>query len=203
MRQLILLPAVAPILVAVSAYGTCLWAVYAHLVPAARDCGLADADGARAVSVAGLCGAAGRVVVGAYADARGVSRTRLLVACLVAGGLAVLALGAATPRVCAERAGGPGAPAALFFAVAAGFGFFSGAVVAQVPPLLADEVGVENLPLAAGLNYLVQAPFVLLAPPLAGALRDARGTYTVVWCVVGVAMSVSPLILLRLKSAYT
>jgi len=185
----------------VSVYGTCLWAVYSHLVPAARDCGLSDADGARAVSATGLCGALGRVAVGAYADARGVNRTRLLVACLVAGGLAVLALGAATPRVCVERVGGAGAPAALFAAVTVLFGFFSGAVVAQVPPLLADEVGVENLPLATGLNYFVQSPFVLLAPPLAGAARAARGSYTTVWLAVGAAMALSPLVLLRLKSA--
>lgn len=184
-------PALWPILVCTALYGMGLFTVYGHIVAAVADLGLSSETGASAVSAMGLAGAAGRLAMGVFADAQGGvgGRARLCTACLIIAGLAVLALGAAPPL----RAG-----SAYVLCVSLVFGFFSGSVVAQFPPLIAELVGLEKISIALGLVYTTQAPTVLAGPPLAGAFRAALGSYVVVWCAVGALMSLSPLIMLKL-----
>lgn len=184
-------PALWPILVCTALYGMGLFTVYGHIVAAVEDLGLSSETGATAVSAMGLAGAAGRLAMGVFADAQGGvgGRARLCTVCLIIAGLAVLALGAAYPL----RAGG-----VYVICVSLVFGFFSGSVVAQFPPLIAELVGLDKISVALGLIYTTQAPTVLAGPPLAGAMRGALGSYVVVWCAVGALMSLSPLIMIKL-----
>ena len=64
-----------------------------------------------------------------------------------------------------------------------------------VAPVLMELLGAAALPTALGLTFTLRAPLVLLAPPLAGALREAAGSYDVVWTTVGAlcAASAAPL----------
>jgi MCP family monocarboxylic acid transporter-like MFS transporter 13/MCP family monocarboxylic acid transporter-like MFS transporter 12 len=158
---------------------------------AAADLGLAPDAGALAVSAMGLAGAAGRLSMGAFADSCGGAggRARLCTACLAAAGLAVLAL-AAAPQLRAD--------ATYLCAACAFLGFFSGSVVSQVPPLLAELVGLDRLGPALGLVYTTQAPTVLLGPPMAGAMRAALGSYVGVWLCMGALMTLSPLVMVKL-----
>jgi MFS family permease len=203
-RGIMRAPAIPTLMFVIAVYGMCLFCVYAHVVPAATDLGLDEAAGAGCVSAMGIAGAIGRLLVGAFSD-RVANKALLLTLCLSTGGLAALAFGAATPsllraRDADGRAGGASAAAATYvFSVV--FGFFSGSIVAQMPPLLAAEVGLAQLSLAAGITYTVQAPFVFIGPPVAGALRTALNNYTGVWLMVGASMTLSPLLILRIPSA--
>ena len=138
----------------------------------------------------GLCGAVGRVALGALADRPGANRVLLLAGCMSLAGVPVLLLGA--------TGGGGGGGAGPVFVAAGVFGLLSGSVVAQVPPLLADFLGVENLPLALGSQYTVQVPTVLAIPPLVGWARGVQGSYAAGFSLMGVALIFAPLALLPL-----
>ena len=204
-RALLAEPAILPIACVMAIYAMCLFTVYAHIVPAALDVGLSEVAGAGAVSAMGIAGAAGRLLVGAFSD-RVRNKARLIVVCLSSGGLAVLALGAATPSLLRARAEilatSPAAAAVgIVYTFSIVFGFFSGSIVSQMPPLVAQEVGLTALPIAMGIVYCAQAPFVITGPPLAGALRAAANSYTTLWCIVGAFMSLSPLGLMLIPSS--
>jgi OFA family oxalate/formate antiporter-like MFS transporter len=190
LRTLVRHPAWAPFAILHMLYGGILWAVYGHFVTATSDWGLTAEQGARALSLVGLCGAVGRVALGWLADFPGVDKVLLLAACMSLAGLPVLLLGAM---------GGGGVGTGSIFFAAGVFGLFSGSVVAQVPPLLAEHLGSENLPLALGSQYSVQVPTVLALPPLLGYARAQGGSYAAPFCVLGVVLMMAPLALLPLR----
>ena len=184
-------PKFYPFAASLAIYGGTLWALYAHLVTACGDWGLAEEEAATVLSVVGLSGALGRVALGALQDRRGVNKLLLLACSMSLAGVPVLLLAAFAPAA--------GAP--LIYPAAAAFGLLSGSVVAQVPPLLGELLGMENLPLALGAQYSVQVPLVLGAPPFVGWLRGAQGSYALGLGLVGGGLVGAPLFLLPLLRA--
>ena len=184
-------PAWAPFAVAHMLYGGVMWGVYGHFVTATADWGLSAEEGARALSLVGLCGAVGRILLGGLADRPGVNKVLLLGVCMSAAGLPVLLLGTTG----GGGGGGGGSSVGPVFVAAGLFGLLSGSVVAQVPPLLADHLGAENLPLALGTQYTVQVPTVLAIPPIVGYLRGVQGSYAAGFSGMGAALLLAPLAL--------
>jgi MFS family permease len=197
-------------------YGGGLFSVYGHLVVAAgtTDGGLSSEWAARLVSWVGLAGMAGRVIFGRIQDNPRVDRVLLLWITLSIAGLSVFGmafLGPGSPGWDASRVivGPDGARdtarvmdgldltgrEALWTVFAVLFGLFSGGVVSQVPPLMVDGLGLENLPMSQGASYTIQAPAVLLGPPSAGWARAAAGNYYGTLLFIGLSMTLSPFLL--------
>ena len=168
-------------------YGGFIWATYAHIVPACQDWGLTAEEGASALSTVGICGAIGRVLLGFFADRKGVNKAGLLGACMCVAGLPILLLAVL---------GGARAPVVI--AAFGLFGFFSGSVVAQVPPLLLSLFGSANVPIALGSQYVVQVPFVIALPSFIGWLRAVQGSYSVGMSLCGAAFILAPLAIISL-----
>ena len=70
-------------------------------------------------------------------------------------------------------------------------GILGGSVVSMQAPISVDLVGLASLPLAQGIFHLAQAPCVLIAPPIASAIRSATGNFTAVWLLTGFFIVVS------------
>ena len=192
LRALLRRPAWAQFAIMHALYGVVIWGVYGHFVTATSDWGLTAEEGARALSLVGLFGAIGRVALGALADRPGVHKVRLLAACMSVAGVPVLILGA-------TGGGGGGAP--FIYAAAAVFGLLSGSVVSQVPPLLVEHLGAENLPLALGTQYTIQVPTVLAIQPLVGLARAREGSYAGGFALMGATLVLAPISLWPLLRA--
>jgi MFS family permease len=163
---------------------------------AAGDAGLPPERAAALVSLMGLAGTAGRVAFGRIADHPRVDKVLLFqVSLMLAGGAVLLFAAGGRGSPAAPGAAAGDATFAVFAAGALLFGLFSGAIVSQVPVIMAERLGLESLPAAMGGSYTIQAPAVLACPPLAGAARAAYGNYYGVFIVIGLAMTLSPLVL--------
>lgn len=190
-------PAFLPMAAVLFVYGGGLFTVYAHIVVAAGDAGLPPERAAALVSLMGVAGTVGRVAFGRVADHPRVDKVLLFqVSLMLAGGAVLLfaAAGRGSPAA-PPPAGGGDATFAVFVVGALLFGLFSGAIVSQVPVIMAENLGLESLPAAMGGSYTIQAPAVLVSPPLAGAARAWLGNYYALFIVVALAMTLSPLLL--------
>ena len=96
--------------------------------------------------------------------------------------------------------GGSVAYLALFAVL---YGGFSGAVIAMSPPLYADVMGVRNMPAALGASYTVQLPSALLFSPAVGLLREATGSYTAPWLILGGVLLASALTITGLPRRFS
>ena len=148
---------------------------FAHLAPYARDEGFSDGFGALLVGLIGVGSTAGRLVLGSSADKVG---RRLAL------GLTFLAMGAALAWWLAATQGWSLVAFALLFGVAYG-GF-----VALVPALTADYFGGKSMGAILGWLYTAAAFGALIGPVLAGAVYDARDSYTLP-IVLAVVMNVA------------
>lgn len=116
----------------------------------------------------------------------------LLQLSLCAAGLATLLLAWAGP-------GPPGASqsqreaAVIVFGCI--YGSFAGSVMAMAPPIMAEYLGLHNLPHAVGGINTAQMAFVVGGAPLAGWMRGALGSYQYVWVAFGCAMASAPVLL--------
>jgi len=146
---------------------------FAHLAPYARDEGFSDGFAALLVGLIGVGSTAGRLVLGSSADRIG--RRTSLAATFFAMGLSLFAWLGATEAwsLCLF---------ALFFGAAYG-GF-----VALVPALTADYFGGKNMGGILGILYTAAGVGALFGPVLAGAVYDARESYTLP-ILIGVAMN--------------
>lgn len=136
---------------------------FAHLAPYAKDQGFSEGFGALLVGLIGVGSTAGRLVLGSSADKVG---RRLAL------GVTFLAMAAALATWLAATEQWSLAAFALFFGVAYG-GF-----VALVPALTADYFGGKSMGAILGWLYTAAAFGALLGPVLAGAVYDARDSYT-------------------------
>ena len=136
---------------------------FAHLAPYAQDEGFSDGFGALLVGLIGVGSTVGRLLLGSTADR--VGRRLSLGATFIAMGLALSAWLAATEQWSL-------ALFALFFGAAYG-GF-----VALVPALTADYFGGKSMGAILGTLYTAAALGALMGPVLAGAVYDARDSYT-------------------------
>ena len=150
---------------------------FAHLAPYARDEGFSDGFGALLVGLIGVGSTLGRLVLGSTADRFG--RRRSLVATFAAMAVTLFSWLGATD----------GWSLSLF---ALAFGAAYGGFVALVPALTADYFGGRHTGSILGVLYTAAGVGALLGPVVAGAMYDARESYTlpILMAVVmnGVAM---------------
>jgi MFS family permease len=177
-------PAFAPLAGMAAVYGACLFVPYSHAVIFAGDLGLEPERAALIVSYMGIGNTLGRIVFGRIADLPifAPRRVLLLQVTLTVAGLATAGLAAATTE-------------AALAVWAVSFGALSGSMVGVTPVIVADYLGVDNVAHAMGGIYSVQAPTVLLGPPLAGFVRGVVGDYKAVWLGTGLLLTCAPLAL--------
>lgn len=136
---------------------------FVHLVPYARDHGIADGSAALLLGGIGLGSTAGRFVLGGVADRFG--RQRSLVGIY-------LAMAAAMFGWAASESLWALAP----FAVA--YGLFYGGWVALLPSLVMDFFGGRHVSGITGALYTSAALGTLIGPSAAGFAFDRTGSYT-------------------------
>jgi MFS family permease len=154
----------------ISLYAGCLicsfgvFVPFVHLVPYARDHGVAPASAVLLLSVIGIGSTAGRFFLGGLADRIGRQRSLLL---MFAGMALTLASWAIST--------GLWSLAAFAFA----FGVFYGGWVAVLPAVVMDYFGGRNVSGLIGILYTSVAFGTLVGPSAAGFAFDASHSYTV------------------------
>jgi len=133
-----------------------------HLVPLARDLGLAPVVGATALSALGMGSLAGRFGMGVVSDLIGRRAAIGVALALQAGAFAGLAL---------VR----GAPGLLAAAAVWGFGY--GAVTALMPAVVSDFFGPVHAGTLVGVIFGIAGPTSAVGPVLGGWVFDATGSY--------------------------
>jgi MFS family permease len=162
----------------------CTWAPVfmplVHLVPLARDLGLAPVVGATALSALGIGSLVGRLGLGALSDAIGRRLALGLALALQAAAFAGLALAG-------------GAPGLLLAATVYGFAY--GAITALMPAIVADFYGPARAASLVGLIFGLAGPPGALGPVLGGLVFDTTGSYT--WAfAAGAALNLAALVCL-------
>jgi MFS family permease len=137
-----------------------------HLVPHARDLGIAAYWAATLVSATGIGAIAGRVLMGAVSDRVG-RRPALAL------GLVLQALSFAGFVVAREL------PA--LYATALAFGFAYGAVSTMLPATVSDFFGRRHAGALVGMYFGLGAPIIALGPVAAGWIYDRTGSYALAW----------------------
>ena len=156
---------------------------FAYLVPYAEDRHVSTSTAALMLATMGGLSTVGRIAFAALADRRGRVEVLRLTTVLMAALLFVWpALGST----------------AGIFAFAALFGAAAGGWVSVLPGLVGDYFGARSLKANLGAVYTAMLCGTLLAPPLTGALFDARGTFTLAALLAGGAVAVNWLLLLPL-----
>lgn len=140
-----------------------LFIPFAHLAPYARDHGFSGGFGALLVGLIGVGSTAGRLLLGGSADRIG-RRPALAATFATMGGALFAWLGATE-----------GWSLAIF---ALAFGAAYGGFVALLPALATDYFGTRSTGGIIGLLYTAAGVGALLGPTLAGAVYDARESYT-------------------------
>lgn len=140
-----------------------LFIPFAHLVPYAKDHDLSGSAGAWLVGLIGLGSSIGRLSLGSLADRLG--RRRSLMGSYAGMGITLVWWLAATEFW-----------SLAIFAVF--FGIAYGGFVALLPALTSDYFGARNAGGIIGILYSSAGIGALIGPVVAGAIYDARGSYT-------------------------
>jgi MFS family permease len=152
----------------ISLYAACLicsfgvFVPFVHLVPFARDHGIAAPMAALLLSVIGLGSTAGRFFLGTIADRIGRERSLLMMYVGMAASLAIWALSASAWSL------------AVFAAV---YGVFYGGWVAVLPAVVTDYFGGRNVSGIIGVLYTSVAFGTLIGPSAAGFAFDLSHSY--------------------------
>ncbi len=144
---------------------------FAHASAAARDLGIDDPRAVGLVGLIGIGSLVGRFAIGALADRIG--RLRALTLLQASMGLSYLLWW-----------GAPGYVALALFAL--WFGLSYGGIVSLLPALCMDLFGARAVSSIIGALYTGAGVGNLFGPVLAGAVFDARGSYTgvIVTCLL-------------------
>lgn len=150
---------------------TCAVSVYTLLVlmilvDFAVDKGFTRRDGAVFLSVSAIGDACARLVAGALSDRSFCDRRVLMSASAMLTGALCVSL----PTMRPDRY----AVTALMCAL---FGWSNGSVVVLFGPVLADQLGVENLGLSSGATRFVMGIAYLACPKITGYFKDEIGSY--------------------------
>jgi predicted MFS family arabinose efflux permease len=154
----------------ISLYAACLicsfgvFVPFVHLVPYARDHGVAAASAVLLLGIIGIGSTAGRFFLGGLADRFGRQRSLLL---MFAGMALALASWAVSTGLWSLGA----------FAFA--FGIFYGGWVAVLPAVVMDYFGGRNVSGLIGILYTSVAFGTLVGPSAAGFAFDFSHSYTV------------------------
>ena len=153
----------------VSLYAACLicsfgvFVPFVHLVPFARDQGIAPSAAVWLLGVIGIGSTAGRFFLGGLADRMGRELSLLL---MFVGMALALAMWAISTTVW---------PLAAFAFV---YGVFYGGWVAVLPAVVMDYFGGRNVAALIGILYTSVAFGTLVGPSAAGFAFDASHSYT-------------------------
>lgn len=150
---------------------TCAISVYTLLVlmilvDLAVDKGFTRRDGAVFLSVTAIGDACARLVAGALSDRSFCDRRVLMSASAMLTGV----LCASLPTMRPDRY-------ALTALMCVLFGWSNGSVVVLFGPVLADQLGVENLGLSGGVTRFVMGIAYLASPKITGYFKDEIGSY--------------------------
>lgn len=129
------------------------------------------AEGAWLMFITLVCGVAGRVLLAAWGDRSGVSRFRLVVACMLAVGAGFLVLASMPSQV----------PVPVLIVVAGWLGFFGLGWYGPWVAFVADISPPESLGLALGTAMALNQIAIMGAPLLLGFLHDLAGGYVAIW----------------------
>jgi MFS family permease len=153
----------------ISLYAACLicsfgvFVPFVHLVPYARDHGVAASSAVLLLGVIGIGSTAGRFFLGGFADRIGRERSLLL---MFAGMALALAVWAMATNIWSLA----------FFAFV--FGVFYGGWVAVLPAVVMDYFGGRNVSGLIGILYTSVAFGTLIGPSAAGFAFDLNHSYT-------------------------
>lgn len=168
-------------LIGVSMYSGASFTIVMHAVTFAGE-GAPNGPGMLAIQAAtltsyqGIANTIGRVVFGRLADTPGWSRLSVMQIILGISGLCCVGL-ALSPT---------NGTYLIFYMVI--YGLTAGSVVSTFSSVVGDLVPPKTFAMGLGLANFSQAPVILLAPVLAGWIREITGSYVVVWWGVSVAM---------------
>jgi MFS family permease len=152
----------------VSLYAACLicsfgvFVPFVHLVPFARDHGIADSAAALLLGTIGIGSTAGRFFLGGIADRMGRERSLILMFAGMAAALSIWAVSASVWSL------------ATFALV---FGVFYGGWVAVLPSVVMDYFGGRNVSGIIGVLYTSVAFGTLIGPSAAGFAFDLSHSY--------------------------
>ena len=160
-------------LVFIAIYGACWFVIFSQFFSFTLEAGTLPRDASILVAVQGAANTVGRLGLALAVDRFAIPKVAMLQTCVFLMGVATCLL---------VPLGRSYAYQTLFMMAT---GILGGSVVSMQAPISVELVGLASLPLAQGLFHLAQAPFVLVAPPVASALRSATGNYDAVWLLTG------------------
>ncbi|XP_035670345.1 monocarboxylate transporter 12-like [Branchiostoma floridae] len=152
-----------------------------YLVPRAKFLGVEEYPAAFLMSILGIVGMVGRLLVGMLPEWKKFRRIDqyATAASLMGGMMMVMPLATSYGSMVA-------------WSVV--FGLMSGAYVPLTVTTAADLVDTNKLPSAMGLRMFVQGIATLVGPPVSGALRDVTGSYDGTFLLGGACVLVGGLI---------
>jgi predicted MFS family arabinose efflux permease len=163
-------------------YVSMLTILESHLVTyAAQDAGQGQHKSSTLTIINGVAGIVGRIVFTLIATRRDIPLLTQFQLCVIITGLSVFGLAVY----------GTSHAYLIIMSVLTGFFGGPGVIYGLVVPTLGRYFGPSGLSIALGGTYTVRAPSVLLASPIAGYIRDATGSYNIVWTLSGVMMVLS------------
>ncbi|EXK85565.1 hypothetical protein FOQG_10361 [Fusarium oxysporum f. sp. raphani 54005] len=136
----------------------------------AKSLGYSDKDGANITAVSNACNAIGKIAVGFVADRLGRLNSFFLTTLISA----VAGLGLWVPSTLIGASNG-GLARNLFLSFTVLYGLFASAFISLFPAALVELFGVQELPRAAGIMYMLQGLSVLVGTPVAGLLTQGCG----------------------------
>lgn len=142
--------------------------IVSHIVPFATDRGIAATSASLLLTINGICGMLGALLFGWVADRVGPHATLTLI------GLIQTALWS---TLLAFPAFG------VIALLLVGIGLCGGAVHPVFSALLGNTYGRDAFAAALGLASLLMLPFTFVAAPIAGAIFDATGSYSIAFGV--------------------
>ncbi len=155
-----------------------------HIVPYARDLGLAPAYAAGVLSTIGGVSILGRIVMGAANDRIGGKRA--LIICLI-----VLFCGLIWLQLATE--------AWMLFLFAAIYGFAHGGFFTVVSPMVAELFGTDSHGLLFGIILFSGTLGGAVGPLMAGRTFDVTGSYRMVFLVLSVLTLIGFVLIILLR----
>ncbi|KAL3847658.1 hypothetical protein ACJMK2_018559 [Sinanodonta woodiana] len=134
------------------------------------------------ISIAGICDLIGRILVGILGDSNKLARYKILAVCTGISGINILMYEIATVY--------------WWKAMHVGiYGFFGGAYVAILTPVLIDFVGLMLMPPVLSVVLFIQGFGAAIGQPVLGKIHDDAHSYRAVNFLVAASMMVGTLVL--------
>ena len=166
-------------IVFIAVYGSGWFVIFTLFFTFTLESGTAPKDASILIAVQGAANTLGRLGLAIAVDRLSIPKVAMLQTCVLLMGVATSLL-----AVCGQQYWYQ----AVYMALT---GILGGSVVSMQAPISVDLVGLASLPLAQGIFHLAQAPCVLIAPPIASAIRSSTGNFTAVWLLTGLFIVLS------------